>query len=435
VLIAAGHDRALLAMAASVLTLNIALNVALLPEFGFRAAAVTVVISELVSIALSAVVLRRREGFLPRLGYALPIAVAAVAMAAIALGLPGPWFVAAAAGLVAYAIVLLVLPGAIRDGLRQVRHELRSPPDSAVDEAVPVPEPEPEGEVELSVVIPARNAAETIGEQLESLARQRFDRPWEIVVVDNGSTDGTAAVARGFADRVPALRVVGATERDGVAYARNRGVEAARGRLIAFCDADDAVSEGWLRAVAAGLERYGAVATPRDHDLLNEDWVRDSRDPPTPSGYHDNWYPPYLPHTGTGGMGVRRELHEAIGGFDESFSSCEDNDYCFRLQLRGVELGTAEGAVYHYRFKDTLGAIFRQAYWYSEQNARVQRLYRGSGGPRPRRWTWLIRYWPALLRALPGAVVRKGGRARLAWMLGWELGRLEGSLKYRVLAV
>jgi glycosyltransferase involved in cell wall biosynthesis len=288
------------------------------------------------------------------------------------------------------------------------------------------------GSCELSVVIPARNAADTIGVQLESLARQRFDRPWEVVVVDNGSTDDTRAVARSFA-HLPSLRIIDASERQSIGYARNRGVESASGRLIAFCDADDSVSEGWLEAVAAGLARYGGVATPRDHDLLNEDWVRDSRDPPTPSGYHENWYPPYLPHTGSGGMGIRREHHEAIGGFDESFSSCEDNDYCFRLQFEGVELGTVEGAVYHYRFKDTIPAIFRQAYRYAEDNARIQRRYRSRGAP-PKRWTWAIKYWPALLGALPG-VVTKPGRARMAWMLGWELGRLRGSLKHRVLAV
>ncbi|HEX7254656.1 MAG TPA: glycosyltransferase [Gaiellaceae bacterium] len=437
VLIAAGQDRALVAIAASVLTLNVALNVALLPPYGFRAAAVTAVVSEVVSIAISTVVLRRREGFVPRLPYAAVILLAAAAMAATALALPVHWALAALGGLAVYVLVLAVLPGTIRDGIRQVRTELRATeaPGETAAQAPParfLPE-EPGREVELSVVIPAKDAAATLGETLESLARQRFDDSWEVVVVDNGSTDGTATVARSFADRLPSLRVVDAPARNGIAYARNRGVEAARGRLIAFCDADDAVSDRWLRAVASGLRRYGAVATPRDHDRLNADWVRDSRDPPTPSGYHENWYPPYLPHTGTGGMGIRRDLHEAIGGFDESLSSCEDNDYCFRLQLDGIELGTVEGAVYHYRFKDTLGGIFRQAYWYSEDNARIQRMYR-SRGKRPKRWTWAIKYWPALFRAAPGLVTR-AGRGRLAWMLGWELGRLRGSLKHRVLAV
>ena len=69
VMIAAGHDRALLAIAASVLTLNVVLNVALLPDYGFRAASVNVVVTEVFSIALSAFVLHRREGFLPSLRY------------------------------------------------------------------------------------------------------------------------------------------------------------------------------------------------------------------------------------------------------------------------------------------------------------------------------------------------------------------------------
>ena len=128
VMIAAGHDRALLAIASSVLTLNVVLNVALLPTYGFRAAAVNVVVTEVFSIALSAFVLRRREGFLPSLRYGVAIAAAAVLMAAVALLLPVHWVIAASAGVVAYAGVLLVLPGSIRDGLRQIRHELRSDP-------------------------------------------------------------------------------------------------------------------------------------------------------------------------------------------------------------------------------------------------------------------------------------------------------------------
>ncbi|HEV3478741.1 MAG TPA: glycosyltransferase [Gaiellaceae bacterium] len=440
VLIAAEHDRVLLKIAASVLTFNVALNVALLPPYGFRAAAVTAVASELVSITASAIVLRRRMGFLPSVGYAWAIALAALAATVVALFLPGPWPIAAAAALAAYTLVLLVLPGTAREGLAQMRRELRpaSAPDAAAaaEPSAPAPPlaPRDPGPVELSVVIAARNASDTIGAQLESLARQNWDGKWEVVVVDNGSTDDTMAVAESFAERLPALRVVSANRCNRIPYARNRGVEAARGRLIAFCDADDEVSPGWLAAVAAGLERYGAVATPKDHDRLNEPWVRDSRDPPTPDGLHLNWYPPYLPHTGSGGMGVRREAHEAIGGFDEALLACEDNDYCFRLQLHGFDLGPVEGAVYHYRFKDEIGAIFRQAYWYSEQNARVQRMYRTANSRIPRRWAWPVKNWPALLRAVPGAV-RKGGRGRLAWMVGWELGRLRGSIRHRVLAV
>jgi O-antigen/teichoic acid export membrane protein/glycosyltransferase involved in cell wall biosynthesis len=436
VLIAQGQDRALLGIAVVVLGLNIVLNVALLPPYGFRAAAVTAVASEVVSITIATTVLRRRQGFTPSIAYAAAIAPAAAVMTVCALVLPGPWPLVAVAAVLAYAAVLLLLPGTVREGFQHLRRELRSAPDIPIPELLTVVESAPPAseQAEVSVVIPARNAAAMIVTQLESLARQRFDRPWEVIVVDNASTDDTVAVARSYADRLPALVVLRAPEGHGISYARNRGVEAARGRLIAFCDADDEVSEDWLAAVTRGLERYGAVATPRDHDRLNRAWVRESRDPPTPDGLHRNWYPPYLPHTGGGGMGVRRDVHEAIGGFDESLSSCEDNDYCFRLQLQGVELGPAEGAVYYYRFKDSIGAIFRQAYWYAEQHALLQRMYRTDEFDPPRRWTWPVKNWSVIVRALPG-IGHKGGRARLAWLVGWEVGRIWGSVRHRVLAV
>ncbi len=316
VLIATGHDRALLAVATSVLTLNVALNIALLPAYGFRAAAVTAVASEIVSITISCFVLQRREGFLPNVRYGAVIATAAAAMAAVAVFLPARWAVAALLGLAAYLLVLVVLPGTVRDGIRQIRRELKSEEGVAsAAESTSEPElPAPTTGLDLSVVIPARNAAETIGSALDSLARQRFAGTWEVVVVDNGSTDGTAAVARSFAGRLPSIRIVEASERSGIPYARNRGVEAARGRLVAYCDADDEVSEGWLAGIAEGLDRYGAVATRKEHGKLNADWVRDSREVPTASGMHENWYPPYLPHSGMGGMGIRRDLHERDRG-------------------------------------------------------------------------------------------------------------------------
>ena len=436
VLIAHERDRALLGIAVCVLGLNIALNVALLPPYGFRAAAVTAVASELVSITIATVVLRRKQGFTPSLAYAAAIAPAAAAMALVALALPGPWPLVGAASVLLYAAVLLVLPGTVREGFHELRRELVSRPETPTPPPVVELEsvPQTREPVEVSVVIPAKNAAETLGAQLEALRRQRFDRPWEVIVVDNGSTDDTLAVAKSYAGRLPALVVLRASGTNTISYARNRGVEAARGKLIAFCDADDEAGEGWLAAVTRSLEGYGAVGTPRDHDRLNAAWVRESRDPPTPDGLHRNWYPPYLPHTGGGGMAVRREVHEGIGGFDESLRSCEDNDYCFRLQLHGFTLGSVDGALYHYRFKDSIPAIFRQAYWYAEQHARLQRLYRTDEFEPPRRWTWPLRNSVAIVKALPG-VVQKPGRARLAWLVGWELGRLWGSIKHGVLAV
>jgi GT2 family glycosyltransferase len=289
-------------------------------------------------------------------------------------------------------------------------------------------------QVEVSVVIPTFNSGNTIGDTLESLVAQVTDRTWEVVVADNGSTDDTNQVIESFHGRLPRLTLVDTSDRRGISHARNRASASADGGYLAFLDADDQVDERWVDAVAKALERYDSAATPRDHDRLNAPWVRETRDPPTPDGLQHNWFPPYLPHTGAGGLGIRREMHEAIGGFDEEFLACEDNDYCFRIQLAGGTLGTAEGSIYYYRFKDTIRGIFRQAFIYAEETARLQRKYRRRGVRTAKAWQWPIRYWPTIARSLP-RIYAKGGRARLAWVVGWELGRYSGSFKHRVFSI
>ena len=114
VLIASGRDRLLLGAAIGMLTGNVALNLVLLPLYGFRAAAVVSVATEAVALVPFALAVRRR-GLAPRLAYAATVALAALAMAAVGLLVPGPAAVAALAAGVAYALVLLSLPGTARN--------------------------------------------------------------------------------------------------------------------------------------------------------------------------------------------------------------------------------------------------------------------------------------------------------------------------------
>ncbi len=88
-----------------------------------------------------------------------------------------------------------------------------------------------------SIVVPAFNAAATLPETLDSLSAQSFG-DFEIIVVDDGSTDGTAAVAEAHAKGDRRVRIVQQNNR-GLAGARNTGIAHARGALIGFCDSDD----------------------------------------------------------------------------------------------------------------------------------------------------------------------------------------------------
>jgi glycosyltransferase involved in cell wall biosynthesis len=125
----------------------------------------------------------------------------------------------------------------------------------------------------MSIVLPLFNGAETLGDQLSAIASQDYDGPWELIVADNGSTDEGPAIACGWKERIPGLRIVDASAVRGVSFARNTGARAACGEVIALCDADDVVQPGWLRAMAEASCRYDMVGGRLDETLLNEEWV------------------------------------------------------------------------------------------------------------------------------------------------------------------
>jgi len=283
----------------------------------------------------------------------------------------------------------------------------------------------------LSVVIPARNAARFIGAQLEALTRQRSTEPWEVVVADNGSTDGTAAVAASFRTRFQNLRIVSAPHVRGAGHARNEGARAAAGELLAFVDADDIVGEGWVEAMTCAIPEHGFVASRFEYGRLNpdrENWIRNG---PQVGALQTLHYPPHLPHAGGSGLGIRRELHEAVGGFDETLPFVQDTDYCLRIQQRGTALRLADGAVVHVRHRDNLRGLFRQSERWARYNTRLYTIHGADTAPPAGVWAVYARRWRILLRR----ATRIRTRHQLAiWFvqLGTQIGLLEGVIMYRV---
>ena len=217
----------------------------------------------------------------------------------------------------------------------------------------------------LSVVIAAYNAEQTLGDQLDALAAQDAPFTWEVIVSDNGSSDGTRRVAESYAARLPHLTVLDSSATRGPGAARNVGAQAARGAGLAFCDADDVVAPGWVAAMdealqgqtlVTGTSRRAELGTQRNEHRLFE-WSR----------YVAPFFP-QLPGAGAGNLGVDAGLFESLGGFDTRLRTGEDVDLCWRAQLAGHHLGHAPAAMVDVTNRAGLRATFRQHFAYGSGN-------------------------------------------------------------------
>jgi glycosyltransferase involved in cell wall biosynthesis len=284
----------------------------------------------------------------------------------------------------------------------------------------------------VSVVIPALNAAHTLDDQLEALAGQEFDEPWELIVVDNGSTDATADIVRRRAERLPALRLVNCNRR-GINCARNAGVEAARGSRILLCDADDVVSAGWLRTLAGALGEWDLVGGTTETGTLNDQSVQRSRANPVsdtlPTAHR------FMTYAIGANMGFRRDVFDRVGGFDEAFTKGSDEiDFCWRAQYAGFRVGFVGEAIVHYRLRARPSEVLRQSYAFARANSQLYAKHRELGHlPRPaagqqlRKARRRIRSVARVYR-----IAQKDHRLSYARNLGRALGAAAGFARYRI---
>jgi glycosyltransferase involved in cell wall biosynthesis len=189
----------------------------------------------------------------------------------------------------------------------------------------------------VSVIIPAFNSERFLDEALASVRAQTY-APVETIVVDDGSSDGTAAIARAQ----PGVTLI-EQENRGPSAARNRGFHASRGEFVAFHDADDVMTPDKL-AVQVGhmLEHPGVGCVLAEQELIVEEgaelpfWVEGSKVetvmPPRPPELEDE------PMVHPMSMVVKREAFEQVGGFDESMRAAEDFDWMLRAAEEQIEI-------------------------------------------------------------------------------------------------
>jgi glycosyltransferase involved in cell wall biosynthesis len=183
----------------------------------------------------------------------------------------------------------------------------------------------------VSVVIPAFDAETTVGAAISSALWQTY-RDLEVVVVDDGSSDATGAIASSFPEPVRVF----AQENAGVAAARNRGIGEAQGELIAFCDADDVLLPQHLEALVAVHDRHGGIATSNCY------WLFPGGIHPARTRYKGSFPRPerqrvaILEQNFVSTMSLfPRSLVDELGPFDTELHVAEDWDFWLRAIYAG----------------------------------------------------------------------------------------------------
>jgi len=282
--------------------------------------------------------------------------------------------------------------------------------------------------VVVSVIIPVYNCETTLGAQLKALAAQTSDVPWEIVVVDNGSTDGTRCLIEQHLETMPHLTLVHAPEEKSIARARNVGAANARGEIFLFCDGDDIVAPGWLAAMTRALGRHEFVVGQVEVSTLNID---------EPEKYGNNGTGDtllnFLPYAIGCNFGVSRRAFESVGGFSTMCKRCMDVELSWRLQLAGYSLHEVPEAEVYYRYRSGAWSIWKIAFNFSLAHTALYKRYARHGAKRSPFRQVLTRY-KNIVYGLP-RVVNMTPQQRIEWAFdsGVSLGRLWGSLRNQTL--
>jgi lipopolysaccharide/colanic/teichoic acid biosynthesis glycosyltransferase/glycosyltransferase involved in cell wall biosynthesis len=218
----------------------------------------------------------------------------------------------------------------------------------------------------ISVIVPAKDAEKTIGECLQALLHQegfQYGDDYEVIVVDDGSSDGTAAIAENFN-----VNVLQQTNR-GPSAARNTGARNARGTILAFTDADCTPSSNWLSALTCRFENPEIVGVKGTY--------RTDQTAPIPRfvqfeyeyKYSHMQKQSYIDFVDTYSAAYRKDIFLLNGGFDETFPlpSVEDQEFSFRLARKGYRMVFEHAAVVFHHHDLNLSQYLRRkfgiGYW------------------------------------------------------------------------
>lgn len=282
----------------------------------------------------------------------------------------------------------------------------------------------------VSVVIPVKNAVDLLDLQLDALAQQDYAGTTEVIVSDNGGSADLAdhIEAHPLLDRLRML-YVDSSEHSGAAHARNRGAAVATGDMLAFCDADDMVHPGWVRAL---------VALSQDHDLFGTAVETSSINSAKALAWTPTTMPErqgksaFLPFAIGASLGCWATVYRHLDGMDNRFATSQDVEFSWRAQLSGFSFGFSNEQLVAYRLRNEIRPLVRQAHNLGYGFAKLQGIYREQGCP-PVKIRRVLYWWSLLLLGNPLVPSFITGISRGQWLraVAAHIGEIRGGFEYR----
>ncbi|MBF0491002.1 MAG: glycosyltransferase [Candidatus Omnitrophica bacterium] len=236
--------------------------------------------------------------------------------------------------------------------------------------------------MKVSVIIPAYNAQKTIAQTLEAITQQDYSEQFEIIVVDDGSTDQTASVIRSFAH----VRYV-YQPNAGPAVARNHGAQLAQGDYLVFTDSDCIPHKAWLSRLIQGFSQKDVAVVMGGYGIANGESLLAECIFKEIAFRHNKLLPDFPKVFGSYNFCVKKVIFEQVKGFDTTYrnASGEDNDLSYKI----TSLGTG-GRIYFERkalvdhhhpteVKKYLKEQFRHGFWRVQMYMTHPGMVKGDG--------------------------------------------------------